>query len=76
MITPSCGPATDASWNREPGYAVIAEANSGEEGYLLLQSTTPDVVILDLSMPGGGGLRHCGASNCAGRSCRCWVEHA
>jgi DNA-binding NarL/FixJ family response regulator len=41
---------------QEPGYEVIAEANSGEEGYLLLQSTTPDVVILDLSMPGGGGL--------------------
>ena len=41
---------------QEPGYEVIAEANSGEEGYLLLQRVRPDVVILDLSMPGGGGL--------------------
>ena len=41
---------------QEPGYEVIAEASSGEEAYLLLQGTTPDVVILDLSMPGGGGL--------------------
>jgi len=35
---------------------VIAEASSGEEAYSLLQSMTPDLVILDLSMPGQGGL--------------------
>src|SRR6201999_3205005 len=35
---------------------VIAEASSGEEAYGLLQNLTPDVVILDLSMPGQGGL--------------------
>jgi two-component system, NarL family, invasion response regulator UvrY len=38
------------------GYAVIAEAGSGEEAYLLLQRLTPDIVVLDLSMPGEGGL--------------------
>ncbi len=41
---------------QEPGYAVIGEAGSGEEGYALLQRLAPDVVILDLTMPGEGGL--------------------
>ena len=41
---------------QEPGYVVIAEAGSGEEAYELLRMATPDIVILDLSMPGQGGL--------------------
>ncbi len=41
---------------QEPGYEVIAEASSGEAAYALLQTRTPDIVILDLSMPGRGGL--------------------
>lgn len=41
---------------QEPGYSVIAEAASGEEAYALLQRLTPDIVLLDLSMPGLGGL--------------------
>jgi DNA-binding NarL/FixJ family response regulator len=41
---------------QEPGYAVIAEAASGEDAYALLQTRQPDIVVLDLSMPGGGGL--------------------
>ncbi len=41
---------------QEPGYRVIAEASSGEEAYAALQLSTPDVIILDLSMPGQGGL--------------------
>jgi two-component system, NarL family, invasion response regulator UvrY len=41
---------------QEPGYEVIAEAASGEEAYTLLQTRQPNVVVLDLSMPGGGGL--------------------
>jgi DNA-binding NarL/FixJ family response regulator len=41
---------------REPGYAVIGEAASGEEAYALLQRIAPDIVLLDLSMPGLGGL--------------------
>jgi len=41
---------------QEPDCQVIAEAASGEEAYLLLQTLQPDVVILDLSMPGQGGL--------------------
>ena len=41
---------------QEPDCQVIAEASSGEEAYVLLQSNLPDVVILDLSLPGQGGL--------------------
>lgn len=41
---------------QESDYEVIAEAASGEEAYALLQGSTPDVVILDLSLPGQGGL--------------------
>ncbi len=41
---------------QEPGYEVVAEAASGEEAYALLQAGTPNIVILDLSMPGQGGL--------------------
>jgi DNA-binding NarL/FixJ family response regulator len=41
---------------REPGYVVTAEAASGEQAYAMLQTTMPDIVILDLTMPGEGGL--------------------
>jgi DNA-binding NarL/FixJ family response regulator len=41
---------------QEPGYSVIGEAASGEEAYGLLQRLAPDIVLLDLSMPGLGGL--------------------
>jgi two-component system invasion response regulator UvrY len=41
---------------QEPGFEVIAESASGEEAYALLQTQMPDVVVLDLTMPGGGGL--------------------
>jgi two-component system invasion response regulator UvrY len=40
----------------EPGYEVVGESSSGEEAYALLQTQMPDVVVLDLTMPGGGGL--------------------
>ncbi len=41
---------------QEPGYSVIGEAATGEEAYALLQRIAPDIVLLDLSMPGLGGL--------------------
>jgi two-component system invasion response regulator UvrY len=41
---------------QEPDCQVIAEASSGEEAYQTLQTLSPDIVILDLSMPGQGGL--------------------
>ncbi len=41
---------------QEADFAVVAEAGSGEEAYRVLQALEVDVVILDLSMPGEGGL--------------------
>jgi two-component system NtrC family sensor kinase len=37
------------------GYDVIT-ADSGEEGLRSLESTTPDLIVLDMSMPGMGGI--------------------
>ncbi len=39
-----------------PDMEVIAEASSGEEALDLLRSQTPDVVLMDINMPGIGGL--------------------
>jgi len=36
---------------------VVAEAQNGEEATRIAGETHPDVVILDITMPGGGGLR-------------------
>ena len=38
------------------GIEVAAEADSGEDAYRLYAELLPDVVIMDLSMPGMGGL--------------------
>ncbi|RZU02755.1 response regulator [Rivibacter subsaxonicus] len=38
------------------GIEVVAEAESGEEACRLLSTVKPDVVVMDLSMPGMGGL--------------------
>jgi DNA-binding NarL/FixJ family response regulator len=40
----------------EPGLAVVAEAGSGEETVLMARQHRPDVVLMDLRMPGAGGL--------------------
>jgi two-component system invasion response regulator UvrY len=39
-----------------PDVRVIAEADSGEAACKRFDETTPDIVVLDLSMPGIGGL--------------------
>ncbi len=41
----------------EDGFEIVAEAGSGEEAVETAGRLLPDVVILDLSMPGEGGLR-------------------
>ena len=41
---------------QEPLFEVIAEAESGEKGYQLFGAFEPDVMVIDLSMPGMGGL--------------------
>ncbi|MGH9679180.1 MAG: response regulator transcription factor, partial [Candidatus Acidiferrales bacterium] len=40
------------------GYAVV-EAKSGEEALEILRKERPDLVLLDLNMPGVGGLEAC-----------------
>lgn len=41
---------------QEPGLKVVGEACSGEEALKLACELLPDVVLLDISMPGWGGL--------------------
>lgn len=40
----------------EDDLTVVGEAGTGEEGVLKASGLRPDVVLMDLSMPGGGGL--------------------
>ena len=40
----------------EPGFLVVGEAATGEEGVMKARQLLPDVVLMDLSMPGAGGL--------------------
>ena len=40
----------------EPSFNVVGEANSGEEGVELGRELFPDVVLMDVKMPGIGGL--------------------
>lgn len=40
----------------EQGILVIGEAASGEEGIALTKSLNPDVILMDVKMPGIGGL--------------------
>ncbi len=42
--------------DQDSGIAVVAEAATGEEAYRAYAAHRPDVVVLDLSMPGMGGL--------------------
>jgi DNA-binding NarL/FixJ family response regulator len=39
-----------------PSYEVVGEAQNGNEAYKLVDKMKPDIVIMDLSMPGMGGL--------------------
>jgi two-component system invasion response regulator UvrY len=39
-----------------PGICVVAEAASGDEAYRAFGECSPDVAVMDLSMPGMGGL--------------------
>ncbi len=38
---------------------VVGEAESGEEGFVLAQSLKPDVILMDVNMPGIGGVEAC-----------------
>ncbi|MET9087402.1 response regulator transcription factor [Streptomyces sp. NPDC004237] len=39
-----------------PGFTVLGEASSGVEAVTLAASLDPDVILMDLRMPGGGGV--------------------
>src|SRR5262245_52714424 len=41
---------------RQPDLEVIGEADSGPEAVRCAETLKPDIVILDIAMPGGGGL--------------------
>jgi two-component system, NarL family, invasion response regulator UvrY len=41
---------------KQPGMRIVGEAEDGNEAYGRSQTTSPDVIIMDLSMPGQGGL--------------------
>jgi two-component system, NarL family, invasion response regulator UvrY len=41
---------------KQPGLRVIAEASDGAEAYRLFKEAKPDLVIMDVTMPGIGGI--------------------
>jgi DNA-binding NarL/FixJ family response regulator len=41
---------------KEPGLTVLAETDSGEQALELARRMLPDVVLLDISMPGWDGI--------------------
>ena len=41
---------------KQPGLKIVAEADNGIDAYRLFKETEPDLVIMDLSMPGIGGI--------------------
>ena len=45
---------------KQPRMVVVGEAQDGNEAYERSQATAPDVIIMDLSMPGQGGLEAIG----------------
>lgn len=42
-----------------PGYTLVAQAEDAEQAVALAEEHRPDVAILDITMPGGGGVRAC-----------------
>ncbi|MEB4615162.1 response regulator transcription factor [Leucobacter sp. M11] len=44
------------SLGSDPGISVIAEAGTGEEGIALAERMRPDVIVMDVRMPGIGGI--------------------
>jgi two-component system, NarL family, response regulator DevR len=45
--------------NAEPGIEVVAEADSGHEAVSLAKIHAPNVIVMDVRMPDGGGVEAC-----------------
>ncbi len=45
-----------ASLLRAHGHEVVAEANDGREAFGLVDGSSPDLILMDIQMPGMGGL--------------------
>ena len=43
--------------NNDPALELVAQAEDADEAIALATETTPDVALLDVEMPGGGGPR-------------------
>ncbi|MET9556045.1 response regulator transcription factor [Streptomyces sp. NPDC006645] len=54
----------------EPDLTVVGEASSGPQAEALSAELGPDIVLMDLRMPGGGGVESIGRMRAAGLSCR------
>jgi DNA-binding NarL/FixJ family response regulator len=54
----------------EPDLTVVGEASSGPQAEALCAELLPDIVLMDLRMPGGGGVESINRIRLAGLPCR------
>ncbi|MGW2229968.1 response regulator [Streptomyces formicae] len=59
-----------AMLSAEPDLEVVAEASSGPRAEALVAELRPDIVLMDLRMPGGGGVESIERMAAAGLPCR------
>ncbi|NYI43223.1 two-component system response regulator DesR [Nocardioides aromaticivorans] len=65
--------ALSALLGLEPDIEVVAEAGTGEEAVALARSERPDVVLMDVEMPGMDGIEACAAVRAASPQTRVLV---